>query len=60
MKPHALKKFLATWENKRRAVIMHPIFNTQVPYWRAVELQARVLAKRLLGEIDQYVPFLSR
>lgn len=60
MKPHALRKFLGAWESKRRTVITHPIFQTQVPYWRAVELQARILAKRLLGETDQYVPFLNR
>lgn len=60
MKSHALKKFLAAWENKRRVLITHPVFQSQVPYWRVIELQARVLAKRLLGEIERYVPFISR
>lgn len=60
MKPHALKKFLGAWEEKRRTVIRHPVFNWEVPYWRVVELQARVLAKVLMGELEEYVPFLTR
>ncbi len=60
LKPHALKKFISAWEEKRRTVIQHPLFGWEVPYWRVVELQARVLGKVLLGEIDEYVPFLTR
>lgn len=60
LKRHALQKFLAAWEEKKRTVIRHPVFNWEVPYWRAIELQARVLGKALLGEIEDYVPFLTR
>ena len=60
MRPHALKKFLAAWEQKRRTLIQHPLYDQQVPYWRAVELQARVLGKVLMGELEEYVPFLTR
>lgn len=56
----ALKKFLQAWEQKRRTMVQHPGFGIQVPYWRVVELQARVLAKVLLGELEEYVPFLDR
>lgn len=60
MRAHALKKFLAAWENKRRTLVRHHLFDRQVPYWRAIELQARVLARVILGEMDEYVPFLTR
>lgn len=60
MRPHALRKFLAAWEQKRRTFIQHPLYDQQVPYWRAVELQARVLGKVLMGELEEYVPFLTR
>lgn len=60
MKPHALRKFLAAWENKRRTLVRHHVFGRQVPYWRAIELQARVLARVILGELDEYIPFLTR
>jgi CRISP-associated protein Cas1 len=60
MKPSTLKKFLAAWEAKRATLITHPIFDRQVPYWRLVELQARLMGKRLTGEAEHYVPFLNR
>jgi CRISPR-associated protein Cas1 len=60
MRPHALKKFLGAWEQKRRTFIRHPIYDQQVPYWRVIELQARVLGKVLMGEMEEYIPFLTR
>lgn len=60
MRPHALRKFLAAWENKRRSIVKHHLFDQQAPYWRVIELQARVLARVILGELDEYVPFLVR
>jgi len=60
MRPHALRKFLQAWEQKRRTFVRHPLFDRQVPYWRVVELQARVLGKVLMGELEEYVPFLTR
>lgn len=60
MKQKTLQKFLSAWETKRRTLIRHPIFAKQTPYWRVVELQARILGKRLIGETDHYVPFLIR
>lgn len=60
MRPHTLKKFLAAWENKRRTFVHHHLFGYKVPYWRAIELQARVLARVILGELDEYVPFLMK
>jgi CRISPR-associated protein Cas1 len=60
MRPPALRKFLAAWDQKRRTFVRHPIYDQQVPYWRAVEFQARVLAKFLMGEIEEYIPFLTR
>jgi len=60
LKRPALKRFLEAWEEKRRTMVQHPVFDWQVPYWRVIELQARVLAKVLLGELQEYVPFLVR
>lgn len=60
LKPHALKKFLGAWEEKKRTVVRHPVLGWEVPYWRVIELQARVLAKVLLGEAEEYVPYLTR
>ena len=41
-------------------LLRHPIFNYQVSYRRALELQARLLAKSLTGEIASYWPLMTR
>lgn len=55
-----LRIFLQAWEERRRTIIRHPLLHQEVPYFRVPELQARVLAKVLLGEAEEYVPFLTR
>jgi CRISPR-associated protein Cas1 len=40
--------------------VTHPLFGYKVSYRRAVELQVRLLAKFLTGEIRDYVPFMTR
>ena len=43
-----------------RPPISHPVFDYKVSYRRALELQARMLAKVLTGEIPEYVPLTTR
>ena len=40
--------------------VRHPMFGYQVSYRRAVELQARILAARLIGELPAYQPLITR
>ena len=40
--------------------IVHPVFSYKLSYRRTLELQARMLAKTIRGEIDAYRPFLVR
>ncbi len=54
------KRFFTAYEQRLNATIIHPIFDYQVSYRRALELQARLLAKSLTGEIKHYVPFTTR
>lgn len=54
------KKFFNAYERRINQVITHPIFDYKVSYRRALELQARLLARALEGEIPEYVPFLTR
>jgi CRISPR-associated protein Cas1 len=42
------------------SLITHPLFDYKVSYRRAIELQFRILARVLTGEIPEYVPFLTR
>ena len=54
------KRYFSAYEQRMNSTIVHPVFDYQVSYRRALELQARLLAKALTGEIEQYVPFMTR
>jgi CRISP-associated protein Cas1 len=56
----ARKQFLQKLEERLNSTIQHPYFGYQTTYRRCIELQARLLAKTLLGEIPQYPPFVVR
>ena len=42
------------------SLLTHPLFDYKISYRRALELQARILARVLTGEIPEYVPLLTR
>jgi CRISPR-associated protein Cas1 len=52
--------FLEKFEERMQETILHPIFEYKVSYRRCIELQARLLGKYLIGEIDTYTPFAVR
>ena len=54
------KRFFQTYEQRMSSLITHPLFDYKVSYRRALELQARLLAKTLTGEIVEYVPLMTR
>lgn len=54
------KKFFQTYEQRITSLVTHPVFEYKVSYRRALELQARILAKCLTGEITEYIPFMTR
>lgn len=58
--PAGRKTVFLAYEKRLAEAITHPVFGYRVSYRRAIELQARMLAKTLTGEIEQYVPFLTR
>lgn len=54
------KQFFVAYEARMNHLVTHPIFDYKVTYRRAMELQFRILARYLTGEIDEYVPFMTR
>lgn len=54
------KRFFQTYEQRMNSLITHPLFDYKVSYRRALELQARLLAKALTGEINEYIPLMTR
>jgi CRISP-associated protein Cas1 len=54
------KAVIRAWERRMRTELRHPVFGYSVSYRRAVELQARILAAHLTGELPQYEPLVTR
>lgn len=53
-------KFLRAYERRMDEEITHPIFNYRISYRRTLEVQIRLLARYLTGEIDEFPPFATR
>jgi CRISPR-associated protein Cas1 len=60
LSPDGRKHFFPCFEQRMNTLITHPVFDYKVNYRRAIELQFRILARVLTGEIPEYVPFLTR
>ena len=60
LKQEKRKVFFTKFEERLNEEIHHPIFGYKVSYQRCIELQVRLLAKYLTGEIAEYPPFLVR
>jgi CRISPR-associated protein Cas1 len=51
---------LAGIERRFDTLVTHPIFGYRISYRRVLEVQARLLARALLGEIPEYPSFCTR
>lgn len=58
--PDGLKTFLRLYEQKKQTEFKHPVLKRKCTYQQAFEIQARLLAKYLLEETDQYPPLVLR
>lgn len=56
----ARRTFLRQYEERKLTEFRHPIFNYKMSYRQAFEMQTRILAKALKGEIEEYVPLLTK
>ena len=54
------KRFIGTFERRMAQEITHPLFGYKLSYRRLLELQARLLARYLLGELSEYPNFTTR
>ena len=60
LKQEKRKIFFAAFEDRLNEEVIHPTFGYKTAYRRCIELQARLLAKYLTGEIDSYPPLRIR
>ena len=60
MTPAGRKAFIRSIERRLSEEVTHPSFGTRLSYRRVLEVQARLLAKTLLGDLDRYPAFRVR
>lgn len=60
LKQDGRKRFIAAFERRLSHEITHPLFGYRASYRRIMELQARLLARYLLGELEEYPNFTTR
>ena len=51
---------IAAYERRMDTLVTHPVFGYRISYRRVLEVQARLLARALLGEISGYPFFRTR
>ena len=54
------KKTIKAFESKMDSLVIHPTFGYSISYRRVMEVQARLLSRHLLGELDKYPAFVTR
>jgi CRISP-associated protein Cas1 len=54
------RRFIATFERRMNQDVTHPIFRYRISYRRLFEVQARLLARNLSGEIQSFPVFVTR
>ena len=54
------RTFLAKFEERLDTAVQHPVFDYKATYRRSLELEVRLVAKWLAGEIPQLKPFVVR
>jgi CRISP-associated protein Cas1 len=60
LSPEGLRSFLRLYEQKKQAKFKHPVLGQQCTYQEAFEVQARLMAKFLLGETELYPPLVLK
>ncbi|HXG40319.1 MAG TPA: CRISPR-associated endonuclease Cas1 [Candidatus Limnocylindrales bacterium] len=54
------RKVITTFEDRLSALVRHTTFGYAISYRRVLEVQARLLARRVSGEVPRYRPFTTR
>ena len=60
LKPTGRKGLFRAYELRMDTLVTHPMFDYRVSYRRVLEVQARLLARFLNGEVDDYSVFVTR
>jgi CRISPR-associated protein Cas1 len=54
------ERFFVAYEQRKATIVTHPVFGYKMSYGRMLEVQARMLAAYVRGDIPQYTGFMVR
>ncbi len=60
LKDQARRRVVEAYEARMETLITHPLFGYSISYRRVLEVQARLLARVVAGELKGYQPFITR
>lgn len=56
----ARRSVAVAWQEKKQETLRHPLLDAEVPLGLLPQIQARLLARTLCGEVEAYLPFQAR
>lgn len=60
LRPEGRKAFFRAYEQRMDTLVTHPLFGYRLNYRRMLEVQTRLLARLVTGEIPKYPVFVTR
>jgi CRISPR-associated protein Cas1 len=57
---HGRAQFFRAYEQRKATIVKHPVFGYPMSYSRMLEVQARMLASYVRGDVPAYIGFVSR
>jgi CRISPR-associated protein Cas1 len=54
------KEVLVAYQKRKQDEVQHPVLDQKVPLGLVPHIQARLLARHLRGDLENYPPFLYR
>lgn len=60
LKKNGRNTFFAAYEHRMQETVTHPCFGYKISYRRILDLEARMLARHLEGELPEYRPLTTR
>ncbi|MCP2261641.1 CRISP-associated protein Cas1 [Streptoalloteichus tenebrarius] len=58
--PNGRRTLIRAYERRLAATVTHPLFGYTISYRRVLDVQARILAGALVGELSDYTPMTTR
>ncbi|MBK8481684.1 MAG: CRISPR-associated endonuclease Cas1 [Proteobacteria bacterium] len=60
LKDAARRRFIEAYERRMNELVTHPVFGYRISYRRVLEVQARLFARYLVGELPEMPVFVTR